>query len=66
MLPMLEYQKMILNKVSFDKRLFKKELLKSFKWLEPEEIKNLQDWVQDKHNNEHSDIIEEVFCCIAA
>lgn len=41
---MLEYQKQVLRKVSFDKDLFNKELRKSQKWLKPEEMENLEHW----------------------
>ena len=41
---MFEYTKTILNKVSFNKELFSKELRKSFRWLKKEEIIALQAW----------------------
>ena len=43
---MLEYQKMILRKVSFSAELFVKEFKKSFKWLNKDEINDLVDWVK--------------------
>lgn len=43
---MLEYSKLILEKVSFDKELFKKELDKALKVLMPEEIEQLLSWAK--------------------
>ena len=42
---MLEYQKMILEKVSFDKALFCKELQKSDNFLTTSDFKVLSTWV---------------------
>lgn len=42
---MLEYTKTILKKVSFDLKLFKKELYKSVKYLTELELADLQEWV---------------------
>ncbi len=42
---MLKYSKTILNKVSFDVMLFKKELAKSYQYLMEEEIEELRNWV---------------------
>ncbi len=44
MLSMLEYIKTILQKVSFDKVLFEKELAKAIQMLIPEEVKQLKRW----------------------
>ncbi len=41
----LEYAKTILQKVSFDARLFQKELKKSLKWVSAEERSLLREWV---------------------
>lgn len=41
----LEYAKMILQKVSFDARLFRKELKKSLSWVSHEEANALKEWV---------------------
>jgi len=42
---MLEYTKKILSKVSFDVKLFKKELSKAYQHLVEEEIEELMVWV---------------------
>ena len=41
----LEYAKTILKKVSFDVKLFRKELAKSYQYLLEDEINELMDWV---------------------
>lgn len=45
---MLEYTKTILEKVSFDVKLFKKEFEKASKILMPEEVKELISWIKRK------------------
>jgi len=45
---MLEYSKLILEKVSFDAHLFEKELLKAVKQLLKEEVKELMKWCEIK------------------
>tara|TARA_B100001769_G_C22009383_1_gene542434 strand:- start:648 stop:833 length:186 start_codon:yes stop_codon:yes gene_type:complete len=41
---MLEFSKKILNSVSFDKKLFKKELHKNMCWLDKKEVILLKIW----------------------
>lgn len=48
---MLEYIKTILQKVSFDKKLFEKELKKAIKMLIPEEVKQLRSWCYERFNS---------------
>lgn len=43
---MLEYAKDILSKISFDKKLFRKELRKAFRNLDDEDRKELITWVR--------------------
>ena len=43
----LNYYKQILEKVSFDVTLFKKELEKAFNYLTPNEQQALRSWVND-------------------
>lgn len=45
---MLEYSKFILQKVSFDELLFKKELEKALKILLPEEVRQLLNWAKEQ------------------
>lgn len=44
MATMLEYIKTVLQKVSFDRSLFEKELKKAIQMLVPDEIKQLKSW----------------------
>ena len=44
--PMLEYYKTVLQKVSFDVKLFSRELKKAMARLLPEEIEELKNWLQ--------------------
>lgn len=57
---MLEYTKMVLQKVSFDKNLFAKELYKSLQWLQKSEIIALQAWLVISFVT-YNDVIKEVF-----
>jgi len=43
---MLEYTKTVLKKVSFDTKLFCKEVKKALERLLPEEIDELKDWLK--------------------
>lgn len=58
---MLEYSKTILQKVSFNRELFKKELIKSLRWLHKEEIILLKIWCLATFSDTYSDILNEVF-----
>ena len=43
----LIYYQQILQKVSFDVRLFRKELRKAYKYLTPNDCDILREWVED-------------------
>jgi hypothetical protein len=58
---MLRYTEIILQKVSFNKELFRKELEKSIKWLQKEEIVLLKAWVIINFGSIYYDVINEVF-----
>jgi hypothetical protein len=58
---MLRYTETILQKVSFNKELFRKELKKSIKWLKKEEVVLLKAWVIINFGNTYYDVINEVF-----
>ncbi len=58
---MYELSKKVLTRVSFDRRLFKKELLKSKRWLKPKESLMLKAWCLATFGHMHKDIIQEVF-----
>tara|TARA_B100001250_G_C19331355_1_gene584854 strand:- start:20 stop:205 length:186 start_codon:yes stop_codon:yes gene_type:complete len=55
---MLEFSKKILNKVSFDKTLFKKELSKSVRWLSKKEVLILKIWALTKFSQYENTILE--------
>lgn len=48
---MLSYCKLILEKMSFSKKLFLKEYRKSLSLLNPEERNELREWVRNGRNN---------------
>lgn len=58
---MLEYTKMILQKVSFSPDLFKRELWKSKKWLVKDELVVLKAWAILTFGDIYLDIISDVF-----
>jgi hypothetical protein len=58
---MFEYTKQILLKVSFDKKLFGKELTKALRWLKPDEKKMLMVWAITNFGHKYADIISQVF-----
>lgn len=58
---MLEMQKIVLEKVSFDQSLFRKELLKSLKWLKKEEALLLKAWCLATFAGSYDEIVREVF-----
>ena len=57
---MLEFSKKILSKVSFDKKLFRKELIKNIRWLNKNEIIKLKLWALATFS-QYENIIIEVF-----
>jgi len=59
---MFELSKIILQKVSFDHELFKKELGKAIKWLQPtNEVKKLYFWCIEKFDGSFKNEIEMEF-----
>ena len=65
MLTMLEHQKLLLDQLSYDKELFRKEIVKSFKWLKSYEIIRLHRWLNERYGTTHADVIQDVFEFIA-
>ncbi|HBH47327.1 MAG TPA: hypothetical protein DDX98_01725 [Bacteroidales bacterium] len=63
---MLEHQKSVLEKVSGDKELFRKEVIKSFRWLKSYEIIQLHFWLKKNYGQTHREIIEDIFQFVAA
>ena len=58
---MYELSKNILEKVSFDKTLFRKELTKAVQWLKPDEKTLLMVWCVATFGHKYKDVIQEVF-----
>ena len=61
MATMLEYIKTILQKVSFDQKLFEKELKKAIDSLIPDEVKQLQSWCYEKFGGRYLSILNRCF-----
>ena len=57
---MLELSKSVLKKVSFDRRLFRKELVKAKRWLRREELVMLKSWCLITFAGVYDDLILEV------
>lgn len=58
---MLEYFKIILSKVSFDRRLFERELRKAIKSLVEDELNELRKWCYDQFGQIYGPIIDRQF-----
>jgi hypothetical protein len=58
---MLNYVKNVLSRVSFDARLFEKELRKAIKVLIAEEIQELKNWCYANYGSEHRAILNRCF-----
>lgn len=58
---MLEYVKKILMKVSFDAKLFEKELRKSIKMIVNDEINELRRWCYATFGDQHEAILNRCF-----
>jgi hypothetical protein len=63
---MLERHKLLIEQLSYDKDLFRKEILKSFWWLKSYEIIQLYVWLKKNFGRTHGDVIRDVFEFIAA
>lgn len=57
----LNYVKVILEKVSFDAKLFEKELRKAIKTLVVEEIKELRAWCSEQFGKMYNQVIDKCF-----
>ena len=58
---MLEYVKTILKKVSFDRKLFEKVLMKAINSLLAEEVEKLKDWCYRKFGKLHAPVLNRCF-----
>lgn len=57
---MLEHQKVVLKGVADNLQLFKKELAKSLKWLNPTELTELIKWLTNEFGDTHKKVIREL------
>jgi hypothetical protein len=63
---MLEYVKLILQKVSFDRKLFEKELRKGIAFLvSSEEVDHLKQWCYDRFGQTYAPILNNCFTTVA-
>lgn len=58
---MMELSKQVLQKVSFDRRLFTKELIKAKRWLDQHDQLVLKAWCLATFGHVYKDVIMEVF-----
>lgn len=58
---MMEFSKQVLQKVSFDPRLFKKELIKARRWVGQSDQIVLKAWCLATFGHLYKDLILEVF-----
>lgn len=58
---MMEFSKQVLQKVSFDRLLFKKELIKARKWVGQQDQLVLKAWCLATFGHMYKDVIMEVF-----
>ncbi|MEN7547541.1 hypothetical protein AAG747_06465 [Rapidithrix thailandica] len=58
---MLDYSKLILDKVSFNRILFEKELRKAVRQLSDQEIHKLKNWCIAKYGPKYKSLILDVF-----
>jgi hypothetical protein len=58
---MLDYVKLILQKVSFDESLFEKELKKNLKELLRDDILELKKWCYEQFSDSHAPILNSCF-----
>jgi hypothetical protein len=63
---MLEYAKTILKKVSFDRYLFEKELVKAIKVLIQSELREFKKWCYDQFGDIYSVILNKHLAHIPA
>lgn len=61
---MLNYVKTVLARVSFDARLFEKELRKAMKMLVAEELQELKNWCYANFGREYNTILNRCFVVV--
>lgn len=61
---MLNYVKKVLTKVSFDARLFEKELRKAIKMLIGDDLLELKQWCYARFGNQYGAILNQCFVTV--
>ncbi len=61
MTKMLDYIKTVLQKVSFDKGLFEKELRKALKILKKTDTQKLKNWCYEQFSDRYQTILNQYF-----
>jgi hypothetical protein len=61
---MLNYFKTVLSRVSFDAKLFEKELRKAIKLLIAEEIQELKNWCYQNYATEYELVLNRCFVTV--
>jgi hypothetical protein len=62
---MLEYVKTILKKVSFDRKLFEKELVKAINMLIPQELIEFKQWCYEQFDHLYHTILNKHLASIS-
>lgn len=63
---MLEYVKLILQKVSFSRSLFEKELRKAIRTLIPDELLQLRTWCYAQFAGRYRALLDQQFASLTA
>jgi len=58
---MLEFSKLILDRMSFNENLFMKELRKLIIWSDSEGAGKLRDWCNENYGDQYGDKINDAF-----
>lgn len=58
---MLEAQKKIISDISYDKNLFRKEVIKTLVWSKTSEKNDLKNWLSQNFGDSHQSILSKVF-----
>lgn len=58
---MVEYSKIILQKVSFSRELFAHELAKALRWIQPSERAVFYSWCMITFSHLYGDLIRDIF-----
>ncbi len=63
---MLEHQKIVLLGLAKNPYQFRKEIIKSSRWLNQEQIEDLYKWVKKEMGSYYSQLVQEALCSLSA